>query len=225
MSNQLSTSIKPLPDTWIDALFTKMLGMYGNKFSDMWRDTDIRVLKSVWANELGKLNRDQLAAGANALYGLDWPPSLPQFIRLCKPTINFQAAYYEALSGVYARKKGEIGTWSNPAIYWAMVKVGAFDIENLTYQQISGRWENALQGELDKGAWEHIPKPAIALPAPDTQATKAIADQYLAGTKVMKKEDSKVDHKLWAKRILERIAANDKTVTHIQKQFAQEAMK
>ena len=220
-----SMQMNQIPSSWVDALFLKMLNFYGSKFKLMWGESDLAHVKLIWQQELSKLTKEEIARGANDLINQEYCPTLPQFIRLCKPTINFQAAYYEALTGVYARKKGEIGIWSNPAIYWAMVKVGAFDIENMTYQQISGRWENALQGELDKGAWGDIPKPSIALPAPDTQATKAIADQYLAGTKVMKKEDSKVDHKLWAKRILERIAANDKAVTHIQKQFAQEAMK
>lgn len=222
--NHSSTLPTQIPSSWVDALFAKMSSLYGNKFTDMWRDQDISVVKKVWYEELAKLTRDEIAKGANALMNQEWPPTLPQFIKLCRPNIDFVAAYYEAVNGVVARERGEIGEWSHPAIFWASVKVGAFDLKNHSYSNIKGQWEKALEAELGKGQWEDIPKPAIALPAPSAAASKDVADKYLAQTNVIKKESSQVDHKRWAKKIMERHRAGDKTLTHIQISFAKEAL-
>lgn len=221
--NQLETSINPLPMPWIEKLFDRMISLYGHKFLDMWRDIDIETVKSTWAQELGKLSRDEVARGANALMAQEWPPTLPQFIKLCKPSVDAVAAYYEAVNGVVAREHGNLGEWSHPAIFWASVKIGAFDLKHQTYSQIKTRWEAALSEEMAKNAWSAIPKPMIALPAP-AAASKEVAERYIAETQVIKNQNSQVDHKRWAKLIMQRHKEGDKTLTHIQISFAKEAL-
>jgi hypothetical protein len=223
--NQLSTSINTIPEKWIDALFAKMAAFYGNKFSDMWRDSDLQTIKQVWSQELGKLTREEIAKGANDLVNHEWCPTLPQFIAMCRTKIDYVVAYYEAINGVIAREKGEIDEWSHPAIFWASVKVGSFDLKNQTYSNIKARWERALDEEFNKGQWSDIPQAQIALPPPATPATKDIAEKYLAETQIIKKQESKTDHKLWAKVILQREKDGDKTLTHIQLSMAKDAMK
>jgi len=222
--NQLSTSTEPLPMPWIEKLFDRMISLYGNKFLDMWRDIDLHSVKQTWANELGKLSRDDVARGANALSQQEWPPTLPQFISLCKVKINSLSGYYEAINGLVARERGEIGEWSHPAIFWASVKVGAFDLKNQGYAAIKGRWEAAFEEEMAKGQWAAIPEPMIALPQLTNAASKEVAERYIAETQVIKKQESNVDHKRWAKLIMERHKAGDKTLTHIQIGFAKEAL-
>ena len=224
MTNQLSTSTDPIPEKWVDALFAKMSAYYGNKFADMWRDSNMQSVKAVWHQELSKLTRDEIAAGANALSTQEWCPTLPQFIKLCRPSIDFTVAYYEALNGIAAREKGEIGEWSHPAIFWASTKIGAFDFKHQGYSVIKARWEKALGDELAKGSWKDIPIALIALPAASLQATKAIADKYLADTNIIKNQELKSDHKAWAKKILQREKENDKTLTQIQLMMARTAM-
>jgi hypothetical protein len=224
MSNKLSTSTDSIPQSWVDALFAKMFMMYGNKFAEMWRDIDMDAVKATWSQELGKLSRDEIARGANALSGQEWPPTLPQFISLCKVKINALSGYYEAINGLAARERGEIGEWSHPAIFWASVKVGAFDLKNQGYAAIKGRWEAAFEEEMAKGQWAAIPEPMIALPAPEAKATKEVAERYIAETQVIKSESTAVDHKRWAKLIMERHKAGDKTLSHIQISFAKEAL-
>jgi hypothetical protein len=221
----LSTSINAIPDSWVEKLFERMVGLYGNKFLDMWGKTDLLQVKAIWAQELGKLSRDEIAKGANALINQEWCPTLPQFIKLCRTDIDAVTAYYEAVNGVVAREKGEIGEWSHPAIFWASVKVGSFDLKNQTYSNIKARWERALDEEINKGEWSDIPQAQIALPPPATPATKDIAEKYLAETQIIKKQESKTDHKRWAKIILQREKDGDKTLTHIQLSMAKDAMK
>ena len=220
---QLSTSIDPISDKWIDALFAKMSTYYGNKFSDMWRDSNMQAVKSVWAQELRKLSREDFTRGANALMTQEWPPTLPQFIKLCRPAIDFVTAYYEAVNGAVAREQGMMGEYSHPAIFFAAVKVGAFDLKHQTYSGIKGRWETALAQEMAKAEWPVIPEPMMALPAP-APASKEVVQKYIAETQVYKMEDSKVDHRAWAKKILQRMKDGDKTITPLQKSFAVEAL-
>ena len=58
-----------------------------------------------------------------------WPPTLPEFCALCRPpaqTVNHEAAFYEAIRGIEHRQRGEVGQWSNRAIYWAAQDVTPF---------------------------------------------------------------------------------------------------
>jgi hypothetical protein len=221
----LSTLTNAIPDSWVEKLFERMVGLYGNKFLDMWGKTDLLQVKAIWAQELGKLTREEIAKGANALIKQEWCPTLPQFIKLCRTDIDAVTAYYEAVNGVVNREKGEMGEWSHPAIFWASVKVGAFDLKNQTYSNIKARWERALDEEINKGQWADIPQAQIALPAPATPVSKDIAEKYLSETQIIKKQESKTDHKRWAKLILQREKDGDKTLTHIQLSMAKDAMK
>jgi hypothetical protein len=221
----LSTLTNAIPDSWVEKLFERMVGLYGNKFLDMWGKTDLLQVKAIWAQELGKLTREEIAKGANALIKQEWCPTLPQFIKLCRTDIDAVTAYYEAVNGVVNREKGEMGEWSHPAIFWASVKVGAFDLKNQTYSNIKARWERALDEEINKGQWADIPQAQIALPAPATPVSKDIAEKYLSETQIIKKQESKTDHKRWAKVILQREKDGDKTLTHIQLSMAKDAMK
>jgi hypothetical protein len=220
---QLSTSTDRCPEAWIERLFEKMAALYGNRFLDMWGKTDLQAVKSLWSQELGKLSREEIARGANALMTLEWPPTLPQFLKISRIDIDPLTAYYEAVNGAVAREQGLMGEYSHPAIFWAATKIGAFDLKHQSYSAIKGRWETALAQEMAKGEWNDIPAPMIALP-PAAPASKEVAEKFLAQTQVYKVEDSKVDHKAWAKKILQRIKDGDKTITPLQKSFAVEAL-
>lgn len=221
--NELSTSTKPVTQGWIDALFVRMLNTFGSRFADMWRGTDIDSVKATWAPELSKLSREEFTKGVQALVTLDWPPTLGQFIKLCRPPLDAQKAFVEALNGLVARDRGEVGVWSHPAIFWATTRIGAFDMKNSTYPQIMGRWQAALEDELAKKEWAEIPKPALQIPV--EKVAKNVAEKYLAQLKSFSAESNDgVDHKRWAKKIMARYEAGDKTLLPIQIKFAKEAL-
>lgn len=222
--NHLSTSTKPVPISWVDSLFSKMAANYGTKFADMWTGLDLKAIKETWAAELGKLTRDELLRGVNSLSTQDWPPTLPQFMKLCRIKIDPLAAYYQAVNGVVARERGEVGEWTHPAIFWASVRVGAFDLKNHSHSAIKARWEEALHMEIMKGEWDEIPAAVISLPAPAQKVSKEVADKFIEETSVIKSASSRTDHKLWAKRIMKRHQDGDKTLLPIQINMAKEAL-
>jgi len=227
MNNELTSSIstKPAPLSWVESLFARMQGMYGNKFLDMWRDTDIASVKALWAEEMGKLSREELKRGVEALRTQDWPPSLPQFIKLCAPSVDPLVAYYEAVAGVQSRSKGEMGTWSHPAIYWAATPL-AFDLSNQTYSQIKARWEKALSEQMARGEWEEIKMPLVALPEAARlsreEATKRLQEVGAIG--MIKGDDNRTDHKAWARIAMEDLKNGGKRFPTITYKMAKEAL-
>lgn len=77
----------------IEALFSKMSAFYGDKFATMWRSAVLTEVQKAWAIELAKLSREQLKAGSESLSALPKPPTLPEFIALCKQARLEQAAF------------------------------------------------------------------------------------------------------------------------------------
>jgi len=150
--------------------------LYGAKFAQQWEGLTPRELKDSWNQKLACLDEAQVRHGLVACMTREWPPTLPEFVKLCCPWMAPEVAYHEAVRGMSARKRGEIGIWSHPAVYWAAVGVSTVDLLSSTYGSIKTRWEKTLSDELAKGAWPDIPEPRQALPAPgQTLATKAEA--------------------------------------------------
>jgi hypothetical protein len=213
-----------LPKAAMDWLFNEMAMSWGNKFSQKWAGLKLEDMKLHWAKRLAGITEMEYRRGVAKMRRMGWPPDLPEFLNLCRPDVNPQIAFQEALEGVMAREMGEIGTWSHPAIYWASVRVSAHDMKNLTYPQIKARWEAALAEELEKGVWAPIAKPPLRLGAPgklSNETAKKTIQELKAGGIFNKKRS---DDKGWARAILERAAAGDKTLSSIQIHFAKEAL-
>ncbi|WP_180100563.1 hypothetical protein [Achromobacter mucicolens] len=150
--------------------------LYGAKFAQQWEGLTPRELKNSWNQKLAGLDEAQVRRGLTACLAREWPPTLPEFVKLCCPWTTPELAYHEAVRGMSARKRREIGIWSHPAVYWAAVGISTVDLLGSTYGSIKARWERTLSDELAKGAWPDIPEPRQALPAPgQTLATKVEA--------------------------------------------------
>jgi hypothetical protein len=212
-----SSTSNPVPVTWVESLFKRMSALYGNKFVDMWKGTDIQAVKELWAEEMGKLTREDLKRGYDGLMKRDWPPSLPEFVSMCRPEIDVLVAYYEALAGVTDRSRGEVGKWSHPAIFWAATPL-TFELLNQTYSQIKQSWESALKVQLAKGQWESIPAPTLQLEAPKSPNSRKNAEKTMQDLGVAKALKPRTDHRAWISKVL-----NDKNAPMIARKFAKEA--
>jgi hypothetical protein len=190
-----------LPKPWIDSLFERMELSYGEKFSKNWGTVDPHKMKRFWAIELGQLTRDQLKAGVEAMKRAEWPPTLSEFVAMCKPPANYSEALYEAIEQIQKRDEGR-DQWSNPAIYWAAIKIGSFDLRNLTHKDLLKRFTDAMEKVVAQETIEPVPPRHAALPAPgqgvaSKERVEAEVAKIRATTKVPGNRD-------WAKRILER---------------------
>lgn len=79
-------SREPLPEAWIDRLFSRLHAMYGSKFAAMWQGTDPHEVKAVWAEELAGFREmpECLKAALQSFNESEWPPTLPQFLKACR---------------------------------------------------------------------------------------------------------------------------------------------
>lgn len=203
-----------LPTEGIEWLFDRFLKAYGTeKTQAMWRGQDRTEVKLFWGQQLAKFSSDELRAGVNALFAAhpSWPPTLPEFATLCRPQVNHEAAFVEAIRGLEHRKRGEMGQWSNRAIYWAAQDVTPFDVLGSTWPQIRARWITALDRRLTDPNLPAIPEPPLQLTAPEGQP--ASNTENLAHLHAMIANAPKVGPRAWAGRLLERHAAGDKTVS------------
>jgi hypothetical protein len=211
---QISSTLSPAPKTWVRELFKRMLSMWGNTYLDKWAGADTEQREELWAIELGKLSADELKRGYAGLLTLKWPPDLPTFIQLCRPGADPANAYAEAVAGAQARERGEVGVWSHPAIYWASVAVGAFDLKHKSAAEMRGRWAVAMEREMAKGEWPAVPVPHLALPAPGKSETSAeCAAQMVKIVGGIVRKSAAADGLRWAHRIMERHAAGEPVTT------------
>lgn len=72
-----------MPSGLVERLFTRLQAMYGNRLSVAWGDADPEDVKRVWGQALGAITPRELSRGIEGCMQLDWPPSLPEFVRLC----------------------------------------------------------------------------------------------------------------------------------------------
>lgn len=89
---------RTLPASWVEKIFRRMQGYYGSIWVDRWKSgesqqtpqglVDVGMLnaKVVWAEELGGFSDTPEAIGKalDACKGLKFPPTLPEFLALCR---------------------------------------------------------------------------------------------------------------------------------------------
>lgn len=178
--------------------------------SDQFKASPLRELRQSWSQKQAGLTEGEVRQALVACLARDWPPTLPEFLRMCRPWLDPEVAHGIAVAGMAARRRGEdaMGVWPHPAVYWAAVAVGTHDLLSLTFGAIRTRWEAALREQRARGQWEPIPAPAPALPAlpapgatVTTNAEGARKAEALAA-QAIEPEGKRRDPKAWAQRIL-----------------------
>lgn len=205
-----------------------MATYWGKPFHDKWATLKDGEMLNIWSHALKGITELEFRRGVAKLVDFERPPSLPEFLKACRPEVNPLNAYYEALEGVRRREQGEVGTWSHPAIFWASVRVSAFELKTQSYSAVRQRWEVALAAELAKGQWDEIPAPMVALPAPgkdrlSREAAGKMLQQLKAKSNAPPKGEQR-DGKDWARKILQREKDGEQLLP-IQREFARQALR
>lgn len=153
----------------IDHLWAKLDAMYPNRWKSAFSTEDSVVAwRSEWAQAFidERLTMQEIKTGLDTCRkALDWPPSLAEFIKACRPAPNIDAALHEAVEQMRLRAYGE-DKWSHPAIYWAALDVGEFELRNLPEERARPRFAEALKKWLAKPEIPDVPVRRTALPAP-----------------------------------------------------------
>lgn len=176
--NQVSAYLETHPKLGCDVMehLWKVLDV---RYPGIWRSwfrSDKESLQR-WKVEWAKAFAEHGITLAMIKRGLDnmvalhekMPPSLPRFIELCQMErgvdVDPYEAFCEAQTQIYLRHEGR-DRWSHPAIYWAAVRIGEFDLRNSTWDQIEKRWTAVLRQELQRDEIKPVPPALDALPAP-----------------------------------------------------------
>ncbi len=216
----------------LDHLFNRLDGMYPGK----WR-TYFPSERSIenWKEECQRVFAEEGITPAHLAVGLrecrrqyrEWPPSVPQLADACNPPLDPAMAYHEAVAGLEARGKGEVGVWSHPAIFWAATGLSR-DLASQPGQFMKDRWAATLKAQLARGTWEQIPPPRVQLPAPGKSMTgpedAARELAKLGAMGITKTAASKIDFKGWAKKIVALHAVGDPKIKPFQLKAARAAL-
>jgi hypothetical protein len=163
-------------------LFDRFHGTYMDRWVRNFPDVNaINNWTEVWSEAFieGQYTPEEIRRGFDACRkSFEWPPTLPEFLKACRPELDPEAAFYEAVAQMHKRRhpvrRGDElvaeDVWSHPAIYWAAVRFGG-DLMNSTYSQVKGRWKAALD-EAMKDCPE-VPPVRQALPAPGRTTVSA----------------------------------------------------
>lgn len=154
--------------------------MFGADFARKWECADKSVMKQVWAHGLNGYMISEIEFGLESIG--KYPPSLAEFKLLCRPALDLERAYLEAVEQMQLRKDGR-DKWSSPVIYWAAASMGN-DLQNHPYQSLEKRWAKAVSETRDKirkGLLpDQVPRRLEALPMPGKATSREEARKNIA---------------------------------------------
>lgn len=234
-ADELSIWTEPRPKLDGHSILDEVFNRFDGSYPGTWKSKFSSPISiQNWKNELERtlvrrgVTLQQMARGLDSYQEAHkgWPPSVEEFVDACQPPVDPVAAYHEAVAGLEARGRGEVGAWSHPAVYWAASKLSR-DLMSMPSAQVRERWTATLKAQLARGEWEAIPGPRLQLPAPGaSMLSKEDAAKMLAeiGASGILRKPSNFDHMRWARVILERQAAGDPQLTIVQIKAARDAL-
>ena len=172
-TSPLSAWIDPHPKldgvALIDHIFNKLDGLYPHRWRSAFANQHaIANWRQAWAegfSDEGVTLAEVKLGMAACRKRFAWPPSFAEFLSACRPSVDFESAFREAVEQM-RKRESDTDEWSSPAIYWAAVEIGSFDLRNGSWPAIKPRWTAVLQTQLDKREWPEIPPRLPVLPAP-----------------------------------------------------------
>jgi len=165
----------------IDHLFNRLDGLYPNKWrASFANDHAIANWRTAWAEAFADegISIDEVRAGLKACRRRDWPPSFAEFFKDCRPSADHQSALIEAIEQMARRESGS-DRWSHPAIYWAAVKIGSYDLSRKSLKELDKEWRKAYSDQLAIGQWGDIPERLPALPAPGQTHSREVGKETI----------------------------------------------
>jgi hypothetical protein len=125
-----------------------MAEMYGHRWTGSFGVSADQ--SHAWASALSGLNGEQIAVGlvAVTLRGDDWPPSAPEFRKLCTPAIQVpgvpsaEKAYRKACEIAHPNAdRSDV----HPVVYHAACEVGFYELSHLSEDKTRRLFERAYE--------------------------------------------------------------------------------
>lgn len=153
-----SLSAEPLPQRWVARIFDRLTAQLGAKVADLYAGVPAENVQAEWSEALAGFTPAEIERGVRACQTRVFAPTLGEFVRLCRPGLDPELAWFEACEGMKARELGAPGEWTHPAVYRAAGQF-AYELKTAGFAQMRRRWEWTLQREFAKGWGEDVPAP------------------------------------------------------------------
>lgn len=158
--------------------------VFARRFSHKWEKTNNDAkARSVWLEDLrcNGVTDEMINTGIMKSSALDWPPSVGEFIKLCKPSDEDLG-----IPGAdEAYKAAATGNWRlHPIVWHAAQKVGTYELRNHAEANVRPRFlveYSRLVQEARSGEVFHMP---------DEQDVPRIERQYMSRQEVKEKTAS-----------------------------------
>lgn len=206
-------SVPALPENWTERIFRVMENRYGAKWQDGFGGIPRERVRQAWGEDLAEFSGAELKRGLDTCPARHptWPPTLPEFMALCRPLLDAKAQWAEAREQMPLRLRGGgEDRWSRPQVYWAAVAIGNYDLQVYGWEPIRHRWENAL-AMAKSDPVPPFSAPVATLPKPGEQCVpREVARQRstLLAQQVAARV-AKAPSNAWAVALLRREAAGD----------------
>lgn len=166
-------------------IWRRMSEIYGHK----WVSQHGTQPSDTWTVALADVTVEQIAHAFRALLRElpEWPPSLPDFVRLCRPSPeslglpSAREAFQEAAKNMHPACAAS-ASWSHPAVYHAAREVGSSRFRTASAESVWKEFEHAyavtVRAVIEGQELPEIPKalPAqVSRPTDQAEALKRIA--------------------------------------------------
>lgn len=109
----------------------------------MWKGTDLALVEDTWAKALAGFSVREVRQGLAACRAKPWPPTLPEFLLMCRPKPDYEAMFHEA-----QKQSGQIrygsDTWESPLLFWAAYRMGTDNMISLPWEKAKIRWTKII---------------------------------------------------------------------------------
>ena len=137
----------------ISELFIWMAAVYGRTWTSQYAGETAKVAAAAWSEGLSELSDGHVEAGRHAVLkrGGDWPPSLPEFRRLC-------LGLGEAGAAIEAAMRGDR---THPIARHLIAGVISFDRDRLSAKDLEKRYRAGLADARQAAERDAITRPAL----------------------------------------------------------------
>lgn len=150
--------------------------MFGDKLARRWEGQSPEAVKAEWAEALAGFSGTEILVGLNSARPLDWPPTLGEFMRLCRPEPPYEDLFIAA----------QLGHRDDPVSYWAARAYGTYELRVATWPKARARWIECVDQILRSHTLPPVPdQDQLALPAPGKTRTPEVAKAAIAKLKAI----------------------------------------
>ncbi len=169
----MDAQLTPLPLDWVKAIYRKLTMLWGDQFVRKWDGIPFDELMVAWSEELAGYTPEELKRGLAGCKTKTFPVSFAEFMALCRPPLNPEDGFAEAMAQSQLRPMGR-DKWSHPAIFWTYYAL-SWEFKNLTTRELEKRWAPEFKRIMAQGQWEPIPEVKTELvsytPEPEVRST------------------------------------------------------